>query len=104
MKLTLKKPEINKKSKSDSKKNKRPFFKHLEITPCGVRTIGIVQAEFENLWKKMDLIYGTLYEKNKALDHMREACMWMSRGVANYNEVKTDIKENPEEGDIIKSS
>lgn len=103
MKLTLKKPEVNKMKKSDTPKIKRSLFKHLEITPCGVRTIGLVQSEFESLWKRIDLIYGSPHEKNRALDHMREACMWMCRAVANYNEVKIDIKENSPEGDIIKT-
>jgi hypothetical protein len=91
----LKKPDINRRKKDDTEKNKKPIFKRLEITPSGSRAVGIVQNEYEQLWKRMSLIYSTTHESNKALDHLRESCMWLCRGVAMHNEIK--IETDPEE-------
>lgn len=87
MKLTLKKKE----DKNKSRVNKRHLFKALKITSVGVKTIGIVQSEFEGLWRSIDLIRGSAREKNIALERLREACFWMCRAVANQNE-----EEDPE--------
>lgn len=85
--LTLKKDEKTEEKKQKKVKN---LFKTLNITEAGVRTIGIAQNNFENFWCQLDRIDASKYEKQECLDRLKEACNWITRGIAKYHEVKED--------------
>ncbi len=75
--------------KKNNKKIKN-LFKTLKITETGGRTIGIAQSNFENFWSQIDKIDATKYEKQECLDKLKEACFWLSRGIAKYHELKEE--------------
>jgi len=75
--------------KKNIKKNKN-LFKPLQITEVGRRTIGIAQSNFENLWNQIDKIDASKYEKQECLDKLKEACCWLTRGIAKYHELKEE--------------
>lgn len=85
--LTLKKEE----NKEDKKQKKaKTLFKPLKVTDAGGRTIGIAQNNFENFWSQLDKIDACKYEKQQCLDRLKEACNWITRGIAKYHEVKEE--------------
>ena len=85
--LTLKKEE----KKEEKKQKKDKFlFKALKVTDAGGRTIGIAQNSFEHFWYHLDKIDACKYEKQQCLDRLKEACNWITRGIAKYHEVKEE--------------
>ncbi len=72
------------------KNNKKGInlFKTLQITETGCRTIGIAQSNFENFWNQIDKIDASKYEKQECLDKLKEACNWITIGIAKYHEIK----------------
>lgn len=85
--LTLK----NKEDKENKKQKKQNIsFKPMKITNVGGRAIGIAQNNFENFWNQIDKIDACKYEKQQCLDRLKEACSWITRGIAKYHEVKEE--------------
>lgn len=81
--LTLKKQVKKQKKVKD-------VFKSLNITEAGGRAIGIAQNNFENFWSHLDRIEASQYEKKQCLNKLKEACFWINRGIAKFNEVKEE--------------
>lgn len=77
-------------SLNKSPKKVKNIFKTLKLNEVGVRSIGIAQSNFENLWSQIDKIDATKYEKQECLDKLKEACFWLSRGIAKYHEIKEE--------------
>lgn len=82
----------NTQDKKNDKKYVSPF-KTLKLDVSGPMTIGIVQSQFDSLWKQLNKIDGSKQPKLECLNKLREACFWMCRSVAEYHEEKETYKE-----------
>lgn len=69
-------------------KNNTNYFLSFQLDVSGPRTIGIVQHHFERIWREISIIDATEECKQECFKKLREACSWMTRGVAEYHEVK----------------
>ena len=72
-------------------------FKHHRLTTKGFKSISTTQQVFENFWIKLSKVDCSEYEKQMALDKLKEASSWFTRGLAlkhvDNSDDKGDLKE-----------
>lgn len=70
-----------------NKKGIKPYtpefkFKPLKLIEPGYSSISQAQTIFEAAWEMIDKLPASRFCKYQAEIKMREACMWMSRGIS----------------------